>query len=344
MASSQAGSPSASQAGSSPRGREVTRARVAVTGSSGLIGRALVASLRADGYDVIRLVRLQSLPGRAPGRDDAVSRWNPGAADGGLDPAAMTGVTAVVHLAGAGIGDKRWTEARKAELRDSRIKATRALSSGLAKLAKPPATLLCASAIGWYGDTSGRDVDEDSPAGSGFLPTLVKDWEAAADPARTAGIRTAHLRSGLVLASGGGTLAKMVPVFKLGLGTRLGPGTQYMSWISLADEIGAIRFLLDRPDVAGPVNLTAPNPVTNAEFTAALDATLGRPKVFRLPVPGLRLPSGGVGVPGQALRLALGEMAGELLASARVLPHRLIEADYHFSHSYITPALRYALG
>jgi uncharacterized protein len=321
----------------------VTRARVAVTGASGLIGGALVASLRADGYDVIRLVRRQSAT-PSPARGDSVSRWDPQVPDGGLDPAAFTRVTAVVHLAGAGIGDKRWTESRKAELRNSRVKATRALTTGLAKLAEPPATLLCGSAIGWYGDTGGRDVDEDSPAGSGFLPTLVRDWEAAADPARSAGIRTVHLRSGLVMAGSGGTLAKMVPVFKFGLGTRLGSGTQYMSWISLADEIGAIRFLLDQPDVVGPVNLTAPNPVTNAEFTAALDATLGKPKVLRLPVPKLRLPSAGVGVPGQALRLALGEMAGELLASARVLPHRLIEADYHFSHSYITPALRYALG
>jgi uncharacterized protein (TIGR01777 family) len=339
LASSQAGDPPTA-------GRAVTRARVAVTGSSGLIGSALVASLRADGYDVVRMLRRQRgvtlAPPPAPG--DTVTYWDPGTEDARLDPQAFIGVTAVVHLAGAGIGDKRWTEARKAELRNSRVKATRMLTSGLAKLSEPPATLLCASAIGWYGDTGGRDVDESAPAGSGFLAELVRDWEAAADPARAAGIRTVHLRSGLVLAAGGGTLARMVPVFKLGLGTRLGSGTQYMSWISLVDEIGAIRFLLDQAEVAGPVNLTAPNPVTNAEFTAALDATLGRPKVLRLPVPRLRLPSASVGVPAQALRLALGEMAGELLASARVLPERLLEADYHFSHPYITPALRYALG
>jgi uncharacterized protein (TIGR01777 family) len=338
LASSQAAEPPA-------EGRAVTRARVAVTGSSGLIGGALVASLRAAVYDVIRLLRRQlasSTP--RPGPADTVSHWDPRTQDADLDPQAFTGVTAVVHLAGAGIGDKRWTEARKAELRDSRIKATRALASGLAKLPHPPATLLCGSAIGYYGDIHGHDVDESGPVGSGFLAELVRDWEAAADPARSAGIRVANLRSGLVLAAGGGMLAKMVPVFKLGLGTRLGPGTQYMSWISLVDEIGAIRFLLDRPDVAGPVNLTAPNPVTNAEFTAALDATLGQPRVLRLPVPRLRLPSASLGVPTQALRLALGEMAGELLASARVLPERLLEADYHFSHPYLTPALRYALG
>jgi uncharacterized protein len=342
-------------------GREVTRTRVAVTGSSGLIGSALVASLRADGYDVIRLLRRSAGPpatqagmpkpratwssataGQAePG---GVSFWDPARPDGGLDPAAMTGVTAVVHLAGAGIGDRRWTEARKAEISGSRVKGTRALADGLARLPEPPAALLCGSAIGWYGDTHGQDVDESAPPGSGFLADLVRDWEAAAGPARAAGIRTVHLRSGLVLGPGGGTLAKMLPVFRLGLGARLGPGTQYMSWISLADEVGAIRFLLDHPDIAGPVNLTSPNPVTNAEFTAALDATLGRPKVLRLPVPGLRLPSSTVGVPTQALRLALGEMAGELLASARVVPQRLTEAGYRFAHPFITPALTYALG
>lgn len=345
-------------------GGEVTRTRVAVTGSSGLIGGALVASLRADGYDVIRLLRRQTgLPeprarppkapaapspgaGTAPGADagGGVSVWDPGRPDGGLDQAAMTGVTAVVHLAGAGIGDRRWTDARKAEIAGSRVKGTRALADGLARLPEPPSVLLCGSAIGWYGDTHGKDVDESAPPGSGFLADLVRDWEAAAAPARSADVRTVHLRSGLVLAPGGGTLARMLPVFRLGLGARLGPGTQYMSWISLADEIRAIRFLLDRPDIAGPVNLTSPNPVTNAEFTAALDATLGRPKVLRLPVPGLRLPSTAIGVPTQALRLALGEIAGELLASARVLPHRLTEAGYQFVHPYITPALTYALG
>jgi uncharacterized protein (TIGR01777 family) len=336
-------------------GQEVTRTRVAVTGSSGLIGSALVASLRADGYDVIRLLRRQAGPpgaqsapsrgaGKLPGAGDAVSAWDPARPDGGLDPAAMTGVTAVVHLAGAGIGDRRWTEARKAEIYGSRVTGTRALADGLARLPEPPAALLCGSAMGWYGDTHGQDVDESAPPGSGFLAGLVRDWEAAADPARSAGIRTVHMRSGLVLAPHGGTLARMLPVFRLGLGARLGPGTQYMSWISLADEIGAIRFLLDRPNIAGPVNLTSPNPVTNAEFTAALDATLGRPKLLRLPVPGLRLPSTAVGVPTQALRVALGEMAGELLVSARVLPHRLTEAGYRFIHPFIAPALTYAVG
>jgi uncharacterized protein len=244
----------------------------------------------------------------------------------------------VVHLAGAGIGDKRWTAARKAEIRDSRVRGTRALASGLARLAEPPGTLLCGSAIGWYGDTGGREVDESAPAGTGFLADVVRDWEAAADPARSAGIRTVHLRNGLVLARHGGTLGRLLPIFQLGLGLRLGAGTQYMSWISLADEVGAIRFLLDRPDMTGPVNGTAPNPVTNAEFTAALAGALGRPSVLRLPVPGLRLPAT-LRVPTPALRLALGEMAGELLASTRVLPRRLLDAGYAFRHPDIASAL-----
>lgn len=302
-----------------------------------------MASLRADGHEVIRLLRPQS----APARGDATAPWDPGAADGGLDPEAMAGVTAVVHLAGAGIGDKRWTASRQAEIRDSRVRATRALASGLARLpgtsrgTGPPATLLCGSAIGWYGDTADREVDESAPPGSGFLADVVRDWEEAADPARAAGIRTVHLRSGLVLAPQGGTLGRLLPLFRLGLGLRLGAGTQYMSWIALTDEVAAIRFLLDRPGIAGPVNGTAPRPVTNAEFTAALNGALGRPGLLGLPGP--RLPAA-LAVPVPALRLALGEMAGELLASARVLPRRLLEAGFAFRHPDIASALAYATG
>jgi uncharacterized protein (TIGR01777 family) len=275
---------------------------------------------------------------------DAVSAWDPGAVDGGLDPRAFTDVTAVVHLAGAGIGDRRWTAARKAEIRNSRVSGTRALATGLARLDKPPPTLLCGSAIGWYGDTHGREADESAPPGAGFLADLVRDWEQAADPARAAGIRTAHLRSGIVLAARGGTLGRLLPIFKLGFGIPLGAGGQYMSWISLADEVAAVRFLLDRPDVAGPLNLTAPHPVTNSEFTEALNAALGRPAVLRLPVPGLRLPGSVLHVPTPALRLALGEMSGELLASARVVPRRLLETGYAFQHPDISSALAYALS
>jgi uncharacterized protein len=229
-------------------------------------------------------------------------------------------------------------------IRNSRVRGTRALATGLAGLDKPPPTLLCGSAIGWYGDTRGHEVDESAPPGAGFLADLVRDWELAADPARAAGIRTAHLRSGIVLSAPGGTLGRLVPIFKLGFGIPLGSGGQYMSWISLADEVGAMRYLLDRPEVAGPVNLTAPHPVTNCEFTEALNAALGRPTVLRVPVPGLRLPGSALRVPTPALRLALGEMSGEVLASARVLPRRLLEAGYAFQHPDISSALAYALA
>lgn len=322
--------------------------RIAVTGAAGLIGSALSASLRADGHEVVRLIRRQSAAGAAlPAPGAAVPVWDPEAAGGGLDPHALAAIDAVVHLAGAGIADKRWTAARKAEIRGSRIRGTRALATGLAQLrerGQGPAVLLCASAIGWYGDTGGRDVDETAPAGPGFLADLVRDWEAAAQPARDAGIRTVHLRSGLVLAPGGGTLGKLVPVFKAGLGARLGPGTQYMSWISLADEVGAIRFLLGQAGISGPVNLTAPAPVTNAAFTAALNDALGRPTLLHLPVPGLRIPSWAPGVPRAALRLAVGGVASELLSSARVLPRRLLASGYTFQHPGIAAALSYALA
>jgi uncharacterized protein len=321
---------------------------IAITGASGLIGSALSASLRADGHQVVRLVRpghgVASLPD-----GESVSVWNPAAADGGLDARVFAGAEAVVHLAAPGVADKRWTTARKAELRDSRIRGTRALATGLARLGERgedrwPGVLLCGSAIGWYGDTGGREVDETTPAGSGFLADLVRDWEAAAQPARDAGIRTVHARSGLVLAPGGGMLGKLVPIFKAGLGTRLGAGTQYMSWISLADEVGAIRFLLGQADVAGPVNLTSPQPVTNAVFTIAMNDALSQPALLHLPVPGLHIPAWAPGVPPPVLRLAVGGVAGELLSSARVLPRRLLGCGYAFQHSGIAAALSYALG
>ena len=297
--------------------------KVAVTGSSGLIGTALVASLRADGHEVIRLVR------RPPrGADEA--RWDPRAADAGLVPYApggLDGLDACVHLAGAGVADRRWTARYKAEIRASRVLGTRALAGALAKLSPPPASLVAASAIGWYGDTGGREVDESAPAGQAFLARLVRDWEAAAGPAADAGIRVVHTRSGLVLTPRGGILARLLPLARLGLCPRFGSGRQVMSWISLSDEIGAIRFLLDRKDISGPVNLTAPAPVTNSEFTAALDAA-----VSRRDLPWLR-------VPAPALRLALGEAAVELLTSARVLPKRLQEAGYQFRHPTLPEAL-----
>ena len=306
--------------------------KVAVTGSSGLIGTALVARLRADGHEVIRLVR------RAPQGADEV-RWDPRAADAGLiapgspGPSApdgsrgLNGLDACVHLAGAGVASHRWTAKYKAEIRASRVLGTRALAGALARLSPPPATLLAASAIGWYGDTGGREVDESAPAGQAFLARLVRDWEEAAGPAADAGIRVVHIRSGLVLTPRGGVLARMLPLARLGLLPRFASGRQVMSWIALSDEIGAIRFLLDRKDIAGPVNLTAPEAAMDAEFTAALTAAVGRRDR-----PWLR-------VPAPALRVGLGEASVELLTSARVVPRRLQEAGYEFGHPTLSGAL-----
>jgi hypothetical protein len=305
--------------------------KVAVTGSSGLIGTALTASLRADGHEVVRLVRR---PPRGGGdaaiTDKAPSevRWDPRAADAGDPP--LSGVDAVVHLAGAGVGDHRWTASYKAEIRASRVLATAALAAALTTTQPRPGTFITASAVGWYGDTGGREVTESAPAGKAFLSRVVHDWEAAADPARDAGIRVAHLRTGLVLGAGGGVLGRLAPPARLGLLPRFGDGHQVMSWISLTDEIRAIRFLLDGPGAderAGPYNLTAPNAVTDGELTAALHAAFRRPD-FRW----LR-------VPAPLLKLALGEMSAELLTSARVLPGRLLDAGFEFSYPVIGAAL-----
>ncbi|MGO9081267.1 MAG: TIGR01777 family oxidoreductase [Streptosporangiaceae bacterium] len=292
---------------------------VAITGSSGLIGSALAGSLARDGNQVIRLVR-------GAARDGGEVRWDP-QADDGLDPAALNGVTAVVHLAGAPIAEGRWTPARKEELRASRIQGTHAVVRAMAAAGPGgPRVLLCGSAIGWYGDTGDQPVDESAPAGPGFLADLVRDWEAAAGQARESGIRVVSLRTGIVLSRQGGMLGRLLPLFRLGLGARLGGGGQYISWITLTDEVRAIRFLLGEAAIDGPVNLTAPQPVTNAEFTAALAGELGRPALLR--------------VPGGLLRAGLGEVSSELLSGARVLPQRLTEAGFEFRH----PDLRSALA
>ena len=300
--------------------------KVAVTGSSGLIGTALAVGLRADGHEVIRLVR------RAPRAADEV-RWDPRAADAGLlasgaaGSSALDGLGGCVHLAGAGVADRRWTARYKTEIRASRVLGTRALAGALAKLSPPPSVLVAASAIGWYGDTGGREVDESAPAGQSFLARLVRDWEAAADPASDAGIRVVHTRSGLVLSPRGGVLARLLPPARLGMLPRFASGRQVMSWISLSDEIAAITFLLGREDVGGPVNLTAPAPVTNAEFTAALTAAAGS-RVL----PWLRAPA-------PALRLAVGQASVELLTSARVIPRRLRQAGFKFRSPTLSEAL-----
>jgi uncharacterized protein (TIGR01777 family) len=297
--------------------------RVAITGSSGLIGTALAEALLRDGQQVIRLVRY---PPQQPGE----IRWDPRAADGGLDPAAFDGVDAVVHLSGAPIAGGLWTQARKRELRASRVQATRALVAALAKAPSPPSVLLSGSAIGWYGDTGTREVDEYAPAGTGFLAELVSDWEAAALPARQAGVRVANLRSGVVLSRRGGMLGPLLPLFRFGLGARLGSGHQFMSWISVTDHVAAVRYLLDHPGIDGPVNLTAPVPVTNAEFTAQLARTLRRPAPLWVPAP--------------VLRAGLGELSTELLGSQRVLPRRLQAAGFAFRYPHIAEALAAGLA
>ena len=296
--------------------------KVAITGSSGLIGTALTASLLADGHEVVRLVR------RPPQAGSDELRWDPRAADAGDPP--LSGCDAVVHLAGAGVGDHRWTASYKAEIRASRVLATQALSAALAAAEPRPKTFLVGSAIGWYGDTGGLPVTEEDPAGNAFLSRVVHDWEAAADPARAAGIRVAHLRSGLVLGTDGGVLARLALPARFGVLPRFGSGTQVMSWIALTDEIRAIRFLLDgagADERRGAYNLTAPNPVTDSELTAALHAALHRPDF-----PWLR-------VPAFALKLALGEMSAELLTSARVLPARLLADGFEFSYPTVGAAL-----
>lgn len=298
--------------------------RIAITGSSGLIGRALVRRLREDGHDVLRMVR------RPPAAADEV-RWNPRPGTGGAWPlsqaavASLEGIDAAVNLAGAPLIGRRWTRAFKDEIRASRVHGTQALSTALAGLQRRPGVLLSGSATGWYGDTGDRIVDEDAPGGTGFLAGVAREWESSTAAAERAGIRVVHLRTGIVLSKTGGMLGRLLPLFRLGLGARLGSGTQFISWITLADVIRVIGFLLDNADVGGPVNLTAPKPSTNAAFTRALAAAVGRPAFLRLPSP--------------VLDLVLGEAAGELLASARVMPARLLTAGYVFRHEDIESAL-----
>ncbi|MFE2128097.1 MULTISPECIES: TIGR01777 family oxidoreductase [Streptomyces] len=294
--------------------------RIAVTGSTGLIGSALVRSLRADGHEVVRFVR------RDPARADE-ARWDP--ERGHVDPAGLAGCGAVVHLAGAGIGDHRWTAAYKRKIRDSRVLGTAALANALAGLDEPPAVLVSGSAVGYYGDTGDRPVDEDSPAGHGFLPSVCVEWEAAAAPARQAGIRTAFARTGLVVAKEGGAWGRMFPLFRAGVGGRLGDGRQYWPYISLHDEVAALRHIIDTPELSGPVNLTAPEPLTNRQVTAAMSRVLHRPAV--LPVPAA------------ALRVVLGEFSQDVLGGQRAIPTRLLRSGFTFRDPDIEQAIRAAL-
>jgi uncharacterized protein (TIGR01777 family) len=293
------------------------RLRILVTGASGLIGSALVPALQQDGNAVTRLVR------RAAGAGEI--GWDPQA--GRLDRRELENFDAVVHLAGEAIG-ARWTEDRKRRIRESRVRGTRLLSEALTELRQPPRTLMSASAVGIYGSRGDEALSEASPPGDprDFLVSVGLDWEAAADPARAAGIRVAHSRFGLVLSTRGGALQRLLVPFRLGLGGRVGSGTQWMSWIAISDAVAALRHIMTTETLAGPINVTAPEPLTNREFTAVLGRVLHRPTVFP--------------VPAAALRLIFGEMADRtLLASARVLPERLLRTGYRFQHPGLESAL-----
>jgi uncharacterized protein (TIGR01777 family) len=292
--------------------------KVAITGSSGFVGTALTAALAAAGHDVVRVVRA------ADGGPDTV-RWDPKA--GTIDAAGLAGIDAAVHLAGAGIADHRWTDDYKRELVSSRLDGTSLLARTLAALDPRPAVLVSASGIDYYGDRGDEVLDESASKGTGFLSDLCAGWEAAADPAREAGIRVVHTRSGIVLSPRGGALKKQLPLFKLGLGGRFGSGRQWQSWIALDDEVGAMLHLL-ASDVAGPVNLTAPNPVTNADFTRTLGAVLHRPTLLPVPSFGPKL-------------LVGSELADVLLyESKRVVPRALEASGYSFRYATLDGALR----
>ncbi len=285
--------------------------RIAISGSSGLIGSALVGHLKSEGHTVQRLVR------RAPVAADEVT-WDP--QTGYVDLSALEGVNAIIHLAGAGVGDKRWTKKYKSEILNSRLLGTTAIAHAVASV--KPQVFISASAIGWYGESGNRAVIESDRVGDDFLATICREWEAAADLAGD--VRTVKLRTGLVLDPTGGALGKMLPLFRLGFGGKLGNGKQWWSWITLHDVIRAIDFALVET-ISGPVNLTSPNPVTNQEFTAALARALHRPAVFPAPAIGLKI--------------ALGGFSAEVLGSKRVMPQSLQDAGFTWDYPHITEAL-----
>ena len=293
--------------------------RIAITGASGLIGRALVADLEQDDHEVIKLVR-------RPTTDPKEIQWDP---LGGTVGPGLDGVNAVVHLAGAGVGDHRWTEAYKKEILDSRVLGTATLTQALVELADPPEVFVSSSAIGYYGNRGSERLTETSGSGSGFLADVVKQWEAAARPATESGIRVVYPRTGLVVAGGGGAFERLFKLFRLGVGGRIGSGNQYWATISLRDEIRALRFLIDHPELSGPVNLTGPNPVPNKVVTKDLATALNR-RAF-LPVPAT------------ALKAVVGEFASDILSSARVMPAVLTAAGFEWLDPTAADAIRAAL-
>ena len=295
--------------------------KIVVSGASGLIGTQLVAKLSSSGHEVVRLVRRSPKPGEI--------QWNP--KSGTLDAAALEGTDAVIHLSGAGIGDKRWTDGYRKEILDSRTATTALLATTMASLSRKPSVFLSGSAIGIYGARNDEQLTEVSTHGTGFLAEVCEQWEAAAKPAVDAGIRTVYLRTGIVLSPKGGALKKLLPLFKLGVGGKFGNGKQWQSWISIDDEIGAIEHLLTA-NVSGAVNLTAPNPVTNAEFTKVLASVLKRPAI--------------VPVPTFAPKILLGgELADALLFTGqRVIPAALNASGYMFKHTTLESAFRSLLS
>lgn len=286
--------------------------RIAVTGASGLIGTALVGHLKSEGHTVQRLVR------RAVVAPDEI-QWDP--KTGYVDIEALRGVNAVIHLAGVGVGDKRWSKKYKSEILNSRLLGTTAIANAVAEV--KPQVFISASAIGWYGESGNRAVVESDRAGDDFLAAVCREWEGAADLAT--GVRTVKIRTGLVLDPTGGALGKMLPLFRLGLGGKLGSGKQWWSWITLHDVIRAISFILEKP-ISGPVNLTSPNPVTNQEFTSALARAMHRPALFPAPAIGLKI--------------ALGGFSSEILGSKKVLPQTLADAGFTWDYPHVSSALK----
>jgi uncharacterized protein (TIGR01777 family) len=305
---------------------------VLVAGSSGLIGTALVERLRSSGDTVCRLVR-GDRSGAPAGSGTTDLSWDPSAGTIDRDGLQRAGpFDGVVNLAGAGIGDRRWSPARKRLVLDSRVSATSLLVQAMLEMSPPPPVLVSASAVGYYGVRGDEELTEESPSGSGFLASLCRSWESAADPAGEHGIRTVHLRTGIVLSGHGGALGKQLPLFKVGLGGRMGSGAQYRSWITLGDEVGVILHCLANQAVVGPVNATAPHPATDGQLARALGAALHRPAV--------------IPVPAAALKVVLGsEMADELiLGGQRVLPAVLQRQGYAFAHTDLDEAVRSVLG
>jgi uncharacterized protein (TIGR01777 family) len=289
-------------------------AKILVSGSSGLIGAALVPALQSNGYEVVRLVRGASASGRVG--------WDPARP---LAPESVSGFEVIIHLAGESIVG-RWTEAKKRRIRESRVQGTRALAAALAKAPQPPRLLISASAIGYYGNRGEETLREDSSSGDGFLPEVCREWEAAAEPASKAGIRAVQMRFGVVLSALGGALQKMLLTFRMGVGGKVGNGRQWMSWIAIDDLVGAIQHVIKTDTLRGPVNGVGPGPVRNAEFTKTLASVLSRPAIFPMP--------------GFAARFAFGQMADELLlASQRVEPAKLMASGYVFQKPDLSTAL-----